>query len=49
MREFNTQLAQKDQELEMAVKETISKLQWYTLYISNATNIKYVFFPENFG
>ncbi|XP_034277942.1 golgin subfamily A member 4 isoform X6 [Pantherophis guttatus] len=27
MREFNTQLAQKDQELEMAVKETISKAQ----------------------
>lgn len=46
MREFNTQLAQKDQELEMAVKETISKLQWYTLYISNATNIKYVVFRE---
>ncbi|KAM3821351.1 golgin subfamily A member 4 [Vipera latastei] len=27
MREFNTQLAQKDQELEVAVKETISKAQ----------------------
>ncbi|XP_063160144.1 golgin subfamily A member 4 isoform X1 [Candoia aspera] len=27
MREFNTQLAQKDQELEMAVKETIGKAQ----------------------
>jgi hypothetical protein len=25
MREFNTQLAQKEQELEMTIKETISK------------------------
>lgn len=32
MREFNTQLAQKDRELELSIKETISKLKQF-LYI----------------
>lgn len=31
MREFNTQMAQKDRELETAVKETISELEQYAV------------------